>query len=244
MPTLTKNDRYKILALNPVFRRDLIRWHELAQKPASPMELFSRNQQVREKANQDLREKRMIEERMRAVGLSSPPAPAMFADASKQEDSSPVRPHMRVVRVSTDRSTSKREDGKDVHDRRTVSKQEYNLTVNQILSIDIDISADTPQQLSKLVLKHITKARKQLGSERVRTSLLDDWKIWKKHRIKGKIKTQIARELTGIFTEDARKNDALNACIMSVQRSVKRIDEKIKALPYPPAIPRYVSTLR
>ena len=244
MPRLTKRDRHEILALKPAFRRDLTRLTELRQRPPSVNQLFSKNPTVRQKANQDQQERQTIEERMRTVGLPSPPAPAMFVDGWKRHEISPVQPHMRATRISTTRSSSKREDGKEINDRKSVSKMEYDLKKNQFLTIDIDISADTPNQLSKLVHDHIKKARKQLGFIRDRSSNNDDWAIWKAHRLEGESVPQIARELSGRIGETARNNETLHARTMSIRRSIKRINEKIKMLPYPPAPSRYSSPLR
>lgn len=234
MPKLTKRDRFEILALRPLFRRDLSRLNELRRRPPLVTEIFSKTPRVRQKANQEEAERKAIEGRMYAVGLPAPPAPAMFANGWKRDDGSPVRPHMRVTKTNTSHSLAKRKDGKEVISRVSESTIKYDLRNNQVLTVDIDITATIPRQLSKLVHEHIKKARKQLGFIRDRVPLADDWNTWKEHRIKGKSQTQIARERTGIITEDARKNNTLNACIMSIQRSVNRIDQKIKLLPYPP----------
>lgn len=241
MGNITQRDRYEILALIPAFSRDLTKLNNLRKQPPTTLEIFSKTSRIKMKAQQHQKDKQDIEARMRAVGIKYPPGTAQFFSileglrkASIQETEPAVRPHRKAVRRSTATFYGRNNKGGHTKDRVAFSSMRYDLRANQILTVDIDIGAETPARLSAMVKAEIEKARRQAGFVRNRLPLHDDWTIWREHA-NGKTITQLAREHSGVHNENARSNAQLQSYIVRIQNAIHRIEKKIAALPYPPS---------
>ncbi len=101
------------------------------------------------------------------------------------------------------------------------------------ITLKIDVLADTSKNLVKKAKSVIARARKQIGTERIRISELDPWYIWDEIETKGKSITELAQELTE-KQGNINNDDTLKAKAVQVSKALARAQSLLQNASYPP----------